>query len=192
MRYTDRKPVKKSFNRWLVIGPASLLLITGVLFGLEKTNVINLYHSSTPEQTPTTEQRPVNQVDYSPASTTDNEDINKQKESGQTTTAPAPTNDLNVVLTAKDQSGPSKPLEVRTVITPLTTSGICTLTLSKSGASSITKTVALVDQGSYSTCENLDISADQFSTSGTWNLSLVVTGPNSARGETTASVEISI
>lgn len=191
MHYTDKKSVKKTSRRWMLVIPVLLLVSAGTLFGLEKSHVINLYTRKTSSVVPTTttESKPINQVDYSPATPTDNEDINKQKESGQIDTNPTTPDTLSVTLTssAKVDSGP---LDVRAIIAPLINSGTCTLTLTKSGATSIIKTANVAPQNTYSTCESLVVNPDEFSQAGNWDLSLIVTGPNNLRGSAKDTAEI--
>jgi hypothetical protein len=174
MQYSDKKPVKKSFNRWLVIGPASLLLIAGVLFGLEKTNVINLSHNSTPDQAPATQEKPVSGVDYSPATPQDNEDINAKKNSGEITQEPkAPDNDTTIQITfiANAQDAAGQPLLVRTILGGIT-DGTCDLKLTKDGAS-ISKSASVILQNTTYMCDGFEIPLSELST-GEWQISLTV------------------
>lgn len=167
----------------------TVLLIVGALFTLERANVINLYGSEkqVEDTTPTGQ---VNDIDYSPATTTDNEDINAKKESGEIEQEPAaPTNDTTIQITfianAQDYSGGQ--LEVRTLLSGVT-DGDCALTLTK-GSTVIKKQSNIVQQNTSFMCEPFIIPYSEL-VNGDWTIKLKVASGDGRINEASTSTTI--
>ncbi len=181
----------KRIKRLLLTILGAGLLIGGLIFGLESTNIINLYdrQSNNPiEQTGTQE---TNNIDYSPATTTDNEDINAKKEAGTVDQAPAaPTNDTSVQITfiANSQDNVSHgALEIRTLLGGVT-DGNCTLTLTK-GSTVILKSTTVAQQNTYFVCQAFSIPYSELA-NGDWQIKLKVTSGDGRTNEATTSTTI--
>lgn len=92
---------------------------------------------------------------------------------------------IGVIINEPNVSGST--LSVRTVIQDVSSSGTCTLTLSKAGQSSIVKTAATQVSGSVSTCKGFTF--DVGSRTGTWKITL---GYSSKSGAGSASRSVSL
>jgi len=166
---------------------ASFILVAGfVIFGLEKANVINLYNKpviATTDSAP----KPVNTVDYSPTTTTDQDEANKLKQEliDQSNKPQTKTSKIDVTLSAANQDVAGGPLVVRSMVT--TTVGTCKLTLAKEG---INKEYSseIVNTGTFNTCKGFDIPVADLS-NGKWQLKLSATNGQSY-GEISQEVEI--
>lgn len=97
---------------------------------------------------------------------------NGSKPSASHTDTPTPTSgsQVDVTITAANQNGAN--FSVRALIGELTTSGTCTLTLTKS-STEVTKTSPIQALANSSTCQGFDIPTSQLS-SGVWHLTLTV------------------
>ena len=187
-KYQKNKP--RRTKRLLLVVIAVALLIAGVIFGLESSNVINLYNQSPDETLEQSEIQNADDIDYSPATTTDNEDINAKKEAGTVDQEPvAPTNDTSVQITfianAQDFSGGQ--LEVRTLLNGVT-DGTCALTLTK-GTTVIQKQSNVVQQNTTFQCEAFIVPYSEL-TNGAWQIKLKVTSGDGRTNEATTSTTI--
>lgn len=182
-------PKKKSTKKPFILIVLALLVAVGAGLILEKTDVIDLY-SSGEKLEDTTAQSKVNVVDYSPATTTDNEDINAKKEAGTVDQAPvAPTNDTAIQITfianAQDFSGGQ--LEVRTLLNGVT-DGACALTLTK-GSTVIEKQSNVVQQNTTFQCEAFIVPYSELA-NGDWQIKLKVTSGDGRTNEASTSTTI--
>lgn len=75
---------------------------------------------------------------------------------------------VDVTITAKNKNGSL--LQIRSLIGTISSSGTCTLTLTK-GSAVITKTAGIQPQASESTCRGFDVALSELS-SGTWQINL--------------------
>lgn len=75
---------------------------------------------------------------------------------------------VDVTITAKNKNGSL--LQIRSLIGTISSSGTCTLTLSK-GSAVITKTAGIQPQASESTCKGFDVPLGELST-GNWQINL--------------------
>lgn len=102
------------------------------------------------------------------------ESVNQEKPSESTDQTPAPIpqpngkSKVDLTITAANQNGSL--LQIRTLIAYVSSSGTCTLTLTK-GTQTITKTTAIQALASTSTCQGFDIAVSELSP-GTWNASV--------------------
>jgi len=179
---------RKSKNYRFYVIPAVLLAIAGGVFLLEKNNVINLYSNDIQETT--APQATVNDINYDPATTTDNEDINARKDNGTVDATPViPTNDTSIQITfianAQDVSGGQ--LEIRTLLNGVN-DGSCALTLSK-GPSEIKKSSTITKQNNYFICDAFIIPYTEL-TNGEWNIILRVTAGDGRTNEASTTTTI--
>lgn len=134
-----------------------------------------------------------NNIDYGPA-TKEQQDAGKAiKSSGSGDTPPAPTvipgsNKKNVQLTITSANKNGSVLQIRTLISAVENNGICTLTLSSIGKTTITKTADIQAMATVSTCKGFDIPISELS-SGEWRI-LVEYSSNSLTGSSTQDVAI--
>lgn len=181
---------KKLNNKTLYSLAFALIFITAAVLILEKTNIINLHNGRSGDQLNQTDAETVEGVDYNPASSTENEDINNKKATGTVDQAPAaPTNDTAIQITfianAQDASGGQ--LEVRTLLSGVT-DGKCDLTLAK-GSSTIQKTSSVSRQNTYFICDAFIIPYSELS-NGDWTIKLKVTSGDGRTNEASTSTTI--
>lgn len=93
---------------------------------------------------------------------------------------------VELVITHASQANQGANLEVGVVIQVLVNTGNCTLTLTKSGQSTVTQTSDIQAQSSTSTCKGFNISG---LATGTWQLTISFDNPD-LTGSTTQSVKI--
>jgi hypothetical protein len=181
----NSKIIKVIYMSAIAVLATSFLLVI-----LEKSQVINIYSKPLPETS--NEVRGVNEVDYSPADPTENDEINAKKESGQLGTdnqaQPEPGTPINVVLTAATQDTAGGPVVVRVLLTDVS-SGTCNIAISKDGVTN-NYTRNVVNAGTYYNCEALDIPASELS-AGTWQLNVSVTNGDRT-GAANQSVEVTL
>ena len=183
-------PKKKSTKKSLYLIALALLTIACIGLILERTNVINLYNGWSDDPLSQTDTETVEGIDYSPASSTDNDDINNRKANGTVDQEPvAPTNDTSIQITfianAQDTSGGQ--LEVRTLLNGVT-DGTCALTLTK-GSSSIEKTSSVARQNTSFVCEAFIVPYSEL-TNGDWTIKLKVTSGDGRTNEASTSTTI--
>lgn len=182
----SKKKSRKNLFYLMVLG---LLAIVGILFLLEKTNVTNFYKSES-KTTAVGDHGNVNVVDYNPATTTDNKDINARKEAGTVDQAPSiPTDDTTIQITfianAQDTSGGQ--LEIRTILSGVT-DGVCALTLTKN-STIIKKQSDVMQQNTYFQCEAFIIPYSELE-NGDWQIKLKVTSGDGRTNEATTTTTI--
>jgi hypothetical protein len=155
----------------LLISCSTILVLAFGVFVLEKTHVINLYHKSI---TQTSSVKPVNTIDYSPATTTDNAN-NDQIKQNSLNSAPQ-TKPLSVTITRAMQDINTKSLIVRALVDGATT-GNCTLELRQnSGPAELSEQVALTQQNNVFTCNGFDIPQSELPGFGEWTIKITVNG----------------
>jgi hypothetical protein len=167
---------------------ASFILVAGfVVFGLEKANVINLYNKPV-TVTADSAPKPVNTVDYSPATTTDQDEANnklKQDLIDKSNKPQTSTTKIDVSLSAATQDVAGGPLVVRSMVS--TSSGTCNLTLTM-GTVNKSYSAEIINSGTYYSCKGFDIPVADLST-GKWQLKLGATN-GQAYGEVSQEVDI--
>jgi hypothetical protein len=169
----------------LLIVVSLLLVLIFMVFVFEKTHVINLY--TKPIKTSPTAARPVNDISYAPATSTETEEGNQIKQAliDQANNPPAPTSKVNVSLSAATQDVKGGPVIVRAIVG--TTGGTCSLTLSQ-GSTNKVYSSEVVNLGTYYGCKGFDIPASDL-VSGQWQLNLKVTNGQSS-GEANQNIEV--
>jgi hypothetical protein len=167
--------------------PIIVIVIFGALFIgliLEKTGVTDFYSKPKVE---IVAPRPVNDVKYEPATTTEQEEGQRRKqELINQYNNPEKQDSINITLSAATQDEPGGPIIVRALVDG-TTSGTCTLTLT-SGAKTITKTDVISNAGTYYTCKGFSVAKSEVS-NGNWNLKLVVENETKT-GEASQKIEV--
>jgi hypothetical protein len=93
---------------------------------------------------------------------------------------------VNVLISALAQNGSM--LQIRTLISTITNTGICTLTLTKVGSSTVTKTAETQTLPSSTTCKGFDVPVSELS-NGQWNVSVAFEN-DSLTGTATQTVEV--
>jgi hypothetical protein len=173
-----------------VIALAIGLLVLGGAgaFGLYQSQRANKISSSADSPI-----RETNSVDYNPPSHDEQKqqedtksDVIKQNDQGNN---PPADSSISVTLARANQGGNGLPLNIRTIITGAT-SGTCTVVLTKDGQPTVTKTFPIIVQATYSTCQQSDIAAADFSVDGDWALSVTASNSSSTSKAATGSVTI--
>lgn len=133
-------------------------------------------------------------INYNPPSEDEKNTSEQQKddiinEETKDPSKPPIDSNLAVTISRANQLGKGEPLQVRTVVSG-TSSGTCTLTLSKTGQTTITKTIQVTPDATYVTC-NANIPASEFSADGEWNLEINVKHNNAVSLAASQKVSIS-
>lgn len=181
---------KKSTKKPLYLIALALLATAGIGLILERTNVINLYDGWSDDPLSQTDAETVEGVDYSPASSTDNDDINNKKANGTVDQEPVtPTNDTSIQITfiANAQDANGGQLEIRTLLNGVT-DGTCGLTLAK-GSTVIEKTSNVIQQNTSFLCEAFIIPYSELEL-GDWTIKLKVTSGDGRTNEASTSTTI--
>lgn len=111
-----------------------------------------------------------------------NRDTKSSVQSSGSDTPPAPTpiegsnkSSVSVTITSSNQTNDT--LMVRAMISVIDSAGQCNLTLSKSGAASITMTAATQPQASISTCQGFNVPLSSLESSGKWTIKIDYSSP---------------
>ncbi len=174
-------------KRFLIAGIV-LILMGGVLFTLEKTGVTNLYGQDKDASKETSSKHTSDDFDYTPATDTDNDDINSKKEDGsldQTPNTPDKDTDINIVLIASSQDSAGGPLVIRSQVYGIT-GGTCNLSLTN--GDTIRKSASVELQNTTYSCR-FDVLRNELS-NGNWNIKLEVVTEDGRHNEVTATTTI--
>lgn len=169
---------------------AAVLLASGLLFAPGMQN-----NSQTDEESPATSDAPKQDT-----SSTEPKDVpasngkppTKQPNAG-TDTPPAPVpgssgkSSVEVAITSTHQQ--SATFQIRTVIYSVQGSGTCTISLNRSGYTTVTQSADIQPLPTTSTCKGFDIPLSQL-TAGSW-LATLTFNNNSVSGTTTKTITIS-
>lgn len=115
------------------------------------------------------DQEPVNETNLAPAKGGNSNETEKNEADNSNSASPNP---LSASITSAAQNGGT--LQIRTLIEKVTSSGTCTLELSKTGSNTITKNASVQALSSSSTCAGFNIPTSELS-SGTWRISITIT-----------------
>lgn len=178
--------------------PKKFILVAAVLVVIGGAGAYGLYISrkaNNVANSADTAMKPTNTVDYNPPTA----DEQKQQEDTKTDVikqndaknSPTPPEDTSISLTISriNQGDKGLPLNVRTIITG-TNSGTCTVTMTKNGQTTITKTFPIIVQATYSTCQQADIAASEFSVDGDWSYNVTATNGTANSKAATGNVTI--
>lgn len=156
------------------------------LFIFEKSRVTNIYTKPASTATIEAPTRPVNSVDYSPATSTEKPDSSAKKQDTPTATNSSTSGKINIVLSAAGQDIKGGPVVIRTILDGAT-GGTCTATLIN-GSTLKTYNSDVILQGTYYSCKGFDVPyADLFA--GNWQLKVTATQDNKT-GETSKTITI--
>lgn len=183
MKIENKKNTKLRYAILAII-IALLLALAGVWYFVKhnpKDSSVDPVSSSTP--------RPEeNKVDYSPARESDNiaeGDAKEQLANGDNENS---SNDsLAVTITSVQQQ--DKTILIRTLVDG-TTSGTCTMTASKAGSTSITRTAPVGAQASYALCQGFNVASSDFPDSGTWTIQVALTTDKGSANSKTTTIEV--
>lgn len=153
----------------ILIACSSALALGFLLFVLEKTHVINLHNRPITE---TSVPKPVNTIDFSPATPKDNTN-NDQVKQDSSKTSPNSSSNLSATITRATQLPDTKTLVVRALIEGAT-SGTCTLELSQNENVGFTKQVSISQQNNVFTCNGFDVPRAELPGVGEWTIKLTV------------------
>lgn len=189
------KSLKRSTNhkKLLIIVCVILLLIAipltyvyafnGNLFGWKKPTIQNT-------------NKVKNSINYGPA-TSEQQKAGTTIKSGSADTPPKPTpipgstqKNVQVIITSANQDKSGSPLLVSTQIGAVVDSGTCTLSLTKAGETTVTKTAGVQALASTSTCQGFNVPASASDLSvGTWHI-LIEYSNSALTGSATKDVVI--
>jgi len=93
---------------------------------------------------------------------------------------------VTVSITAANQNGSM--LQIRSLIEAVDSTGTCTLTLTKSGSATVTKTAGVQALASSSTCQGFNVPTSELS-KGTWSINLVFEN-STLKGEASKTVDV--
>ena len=132
-------------------------------------------HNAPTQQDASSNTRDVNSVDYSAPNTTNDKTVesdkdktskDEQAQNGNSSSGTTPEQQtLGASITAATQDGDM--VFIRATANGAT-SGTCTLTLSKDGATTITRTAVLAAQANYVICQGFNLQTSDFSSAGSW------------------------
>ena len=124
----------------------------------------------------TTTNTTTNSVDYSPATTEQQQSGTQVKSSGSSDTPPTPTTipgsdkkNVQIMITSAHQNGTI--LQIKSQIGAVEETGICTLLLTSTGQTDITKTANVQALANTSTCQGFDVPTSELS-NGLWHISI--------------------
>lgn len=162
----------------IAIPLAYVYIFNGNLFGWSKSTSQNI--------------TPDNSINYGPATQEQQKAGNQTKSSSNDipvtpdTTTGSNKRNIQVTITAADQN--ESILQIRTMISAVENTGICTLTLTNAERPSIIKTSNIQSLASSSTCQGFDIPTSELLI-GTWNI-LISFSNDTLTGSATTNVVI--
>lgn len=181
MRSIQKPKNKKKLIIALII-VAALLAAAGAYIWIARPFQTNQVASDT-------EQRPVNTVDYSPATEDEKKDSEAAKDRivDQENNPPQPTGNVVVTIIRANQMSAGQPLSIRTSVDGAST-GTCSATL-KNGSQTVTGNGTIAFNATSYSC-NIDIAASSFPTGGQWTLEVTATNGSATSPKATQEVSI--
>ncbi len=114
-------------------------------------------------------------INYGPATSEQQQAGSKTKSGSNSDTPPTPTTvpgsnkkNIQVSITSANPNSPNGPLQIRAQISAVDDTGVCTLTLTSAGKTTVTKTASTQSLASISTCKGFDVPLSELS-AGTWS-----------------------
>jgi hypothetical protein len=182
MNNSRQKATRSWFRRPL--GIVSVVVAALLVLGaLELFNVTHFFDSNK-STVPGVERLP--NVDYSPATTTDNEEINQQKQDGSLE-EPTPVPETITLSFSRLTQDLTNTVVVRALVSGAT-DGTCTLTFTQ-GSHTLSRTAAVENKGNYYGCAGFDVPVSEFPVGGSWQAKLAVSAENK-QGSIEQSIEI--
>lgn len=167
------KPIQ--YKKYLLIACGLIIFVSFLLLSLEKFHVINIYHKNMVRGE---HPRPVNNIDYSPANSNDNNDINSAKQNGTIVKQPT-TKPIDITLTRVYQDI-NKTLSVRTLVEGQSF-GTCVLELTQNGgAPALTKETSIAQQNNIFVCNGFDVQQSELPGLGEWTVKVTASGGGSS------------
>lgn len=181
--------VKKTFPKKIIVTSGVIvILIAGALTYVYALHG-NLFGWQSTKTMPTTVD---SQINYGPA-TPEQQQAGTAAKTGSGDTPATPTStpgsmlkDVQVTITAANQN--SSVLQIRVLIGAVENTGTCTLVLSHSGQSSVTKTAGTQALSSSSTCQGFDVPTSEIS-AGTWQ-ALITYSSSTLTGSASKSITV--
>lgn len=179
---------KKKLAIITTVAAVSLFLVGAAIYALTFQSQIDNGGDSPPTSDQPAPNDSPNQTD---TPVTDTPPASKQPGSGSDT-PPAPVpgpggkSTVEVAITSTTQQPTT--LQIRTVIYSVQGSGICTLSLTRSGYETVTQTAEIQPLPTTSTCKGFDIPLSQLAT-GNWQATVTFNN-NAVTGTTTKSITI--
>lgn len=168
-------------QRWFIITVAIIFLVAILLLVLEKTHVIDIFSTPTPDSQ-VDQSNPTNAINDS-SSTKESSNISDQiKESESNPDIQTNLQDIQVTLTQVVQDETSRNLVVRSLING-TMSGNCKLELIRDGVTLLIKEAGVLQQNNIATCAGYDISPAEFPSLGEFTVKLTVTANSSSASD---------
>ena len=179
---------------WLT---ASVFILAGILFILEKKGVINIYTKQTPntnnqaaEDTKTTgtveSSKPVNTVDYNSLKSPDNLSI--PGKSPTTPTSQTSQQPIDFAVTRVTKNSTMDTLLIKIAVSGLE-SGTCAVTMT-SGNTIVESRGTISLLGAQYGCTGQDIALQKLSSSPTWTMRIVVSDDKGSQKEATQEVSL--
>lgn len=173
----------------ILLGSVAAVIILAAIGG-------GVYYFFIRDEKPKVTVRPTNDVDYSSPDEKEqqqNAEFKKQiVEKNEKAHNPNPTESstITVAVTRADQWGKGQPVNIRAIISG-TASGECLVEFKKDGQPTINKTFPVAFEATTTGCKGADIPASEFSTTGKWQLTLIVKNGAVQSAPIVRSVEIS-
>jgi hypothetical protein len=181
MRRQNKKLKKITFSWPWVTGAVVLIaLLAGAAW-------YTLIRDDTPAVSPTSKLQDKN-INYSPPTKDEKKEAARQKEEIiQQEETPSTDQSLNVtiVTTFQDPGG----INIRTIVGG-TKDGECHIAFTKSGQTSVTKTVPIVFEATSANCQNTPIPLSDFPAGGTWDLK--ITAHKGGKQSPPASISVDV
>jgi hypothetical protein len=160
---------KKTVKKFVIAIIAFALIIAGVLTYVYVFKGNFFGWKATQDSTKSN-----NTIDHGPATDEQKEAGNQVKSGSKSDTPPEPTivpgsdkKSVQMVITAANQNGST--LQIRSLISAVVNTGACTLSLTKAGQPTITKSASTQALSSTSTCQGFDVPTSELSV-GTWHI----------------------
>jgi hypothetical protein len=161
------KPFFSSRKNIVILCVCFLILVVAVFGALEIFHVIDLVHKNNGSSLQQTGQsKPVNTIDYTPATDTEKSDptINSAKNPTPTPTS-ASASAINLIITRAGQNSTDKSIYVGALIQGAS-SGTCTLELTQNGSVIYTAVASIIRQNSLYTCDGFLVNITSIPTAG--------------------------
>lgn len=174
MENLNLKSKKFSYPKIILIAAILLVPIGFSLYLLEKNHIIDIYQKPTNQSEQT---GPVNSIDYSPPTDTDDEiSDNIKQDDGSPDNNPS--TETAITITQAYQDSNSQTLVVRSLIEG-TDTGSCELEIIKNGGIILTKSTNVVTQNNIATCQGFNIPISEIPSLGEVTVKLSVMAMNS-------------
>lgn len=176
------KKTKKRLPLVIIATAVILLGAGGVVFAYRDS----LFPTEAQDSSNDRPQDPENDINYDPPTQQEKEESERQKQEiiHNAENPPTASDTITATIIRAEQRTKGGPLSVRALVNG-TTTGTCTITLSKTGSESVVREFPVTFEATTSTCGNADISVDGID-KGLWNITLIVkNGDLTSKAQTT-------